>query len=200
MAIAHPGTVVTHSPGLRDGDPCSVSLPRNGLSSTTSSRFWGPLWLCQRCCGLTASPAADRALPAGLRGSNVQGKITVERVGRDVIRLTMVADVRIAGASGELAGRTSGAADARSLDAVGGGEPGAGGRQLFSVDQVAEILGISWCTTCCAEGSSAVSRSGACGGSPGSGLTNSSTRRRPPVCSQAAAIACRRIPCPVSAG
>jgi excisionase family DNA binding protein len=79
---------------------------------------------------------------AEMRG-NMAGKITVERLGADVIRLTMVADIQIAGASGELAGRTSGAADAGSLDAVGGGEPGAGGHQLFTVDQVAEILSIS---------------------------------------------------------
>jgi excisionase family DNA binding protein len=70
------------------------------------------------------------------------GNITVEHVGADAIRVTVVADVRIVEVSGERPGRAVGAGDAGSVDAAGGGESGAFAFQMFTVEQVAEILGI----------------------------------------------------------
>jgi hypothetical protein len=58
------------------------------------------------------------------------GNITVEHVGADVIRVTVVADVRIVEVSRERPGRAVGAADAGSVDAAGGGEPGAHALQM----------------------------------------------------------------------
>ncbi|HXL92685.1 MAG TPA: helix-turn-helix domain-containing protein [Streptosporangiaceae bacterium] len=130
------------------------------------------------------------------------GRITVECVGADVIRLTIVADVRIAGASGEPARRTSWAADAGSLDTVGGGEPSADGHRLFTVDQVAEILGISrdLVYDLLRRGQIRSTKIGRLRRISGQWLTSSSSGRPQPALCQADATACCRYRVPVSPG
>jgi excisionase family DNA binding protein len=67
-------------------------------------------------------------------------EIKVERVSADVVRLTLVTDIRIVEAVG---GRSSRVADMRSKDAVSAGQSDGHRHQLFSVEQTAEILHVN---------------------------------------------------------